>query len=160
MTDLPRIARARAEAPYRIHIEWADGRKDGVDLQGVIEGFPPFAPLRDPGLFAQAAVTGFGSGIEWPNGLDYSAASLRHLAEAQAEMSGADFRRWQEEMHLSTRETADIFGVTANTVKNYRKRRRLPLAIKVACSALRNDRETFLALFRPRRAGRPRGPAA
>lgn len=160
MSDLPRIATVRAEAPYRLHIDWIDGRTDAVDMRGIVEGFEPFAPLRDPDLFAQVAVAGFGSGVEWPNGLDYSAMSLAHVAEAQADMSGQDFRRWQEEMCLSIQETADIFGVTANTVKNYRKLEKLPIAVKVACRALENDRETFFALYRRRYTGRPRKHSA
>ncbi len=156
MSPLPRLARVKAAEGHRLRLSWADGGASIVDMTGVINGFEPFAPLKDVALFAQAKVTGHGSGIEWPGGLDFSAASLAHLAAEQTPMSGRDLERWQRVMGLSLRETADIFGVTVGTVKNYRKLDKLPIALQIACRTMRSNPETFWALYRPRVRGRPR----
>ncbi|EWY41526.1 hypothetical protein N825_28235 [Skermanella stibiiresistens SB22] len=60
-------------------------------------------------------------------------------------------------MGLSIQETADLFGVSPSTIKEYRKARQLPIAWRIACRAMRNDHETFLAHYRPRLTGRPKG---
>ncbi|UEM18418.1 helix-turn-helix transcriptional regulator [Skermanella mucosa] len=156
MNTLRRIDKISASAPYLLHVTWRDGGDDEVDMTGVVNGLDIFAPLKDPELFATVEVVDWGSGIEWRNGLDYSSDSLAHLAEEQRDMAGPDLREWQEEMGLSIQETADLFGVAPSTVKEYRKAQRLPIAWQIACRAMRKDRETFLAHFRPRLAGRPR----
>jgi len=156
MTELRRIKAIRPVAPSTIHIKWRDGGADVVDLAGAIADFAPFAPLRDPALFAKAKIAAYGAGIEWPNGLDYSADSLAHIAAEQRAMSGADFRRWQSEMGLSLQETADALGVTVTTVKNYRNAEAVPVAVSIACAALARRDESFFARYRPRTLGRPR----
>src|SRR4029077_1948884 len=94
--------------------------------------------------------------IEWPNGLDYSADSLAHIAAEQRTMSGADFKHWQTEMGLSLQETADALGVTVTTVKNYRNAAAVPVTVGIACAALGRRDESFFARYRPRARGRPR----
>jgi hypothetical protein len=42
----------------------------------VICGARHFETLKDPRVFAQIKVIGFGSGVGWPNGLGYSANAL------------------------------------------------------------------------------------
>jgi len=160
VTTLRRIESVSVEAPCLLRIVWHDGGTDTIDMTGAIRGLDLFAPLRDPAAFAQVEVIDYGSGIEWSNGIDYSADSLANLAEEQCEMTGADFRRWQAEMGLSLQETADLFGWSLSTVKSYRRARTLPIAVQIACRAMRRDRETFLARYRPRLAGRPRRSAA
>jgi hypothetical protein len=159
-TTLRRIASVSAEPRYRLRIVWRDGETDTVDMTGVVRGLNLFAPLRDPAAFARVVVIDHGSGIEWSNGLDYSSDSLAHLAAEQSDMSGADFRRWQAEMGLSLQETADLFGWSLSTVKSYRRARALPIAVQIACRAMHRDRDTFLARYRPRVAGRPHKSAA
>ena len=144
-----------------MRITWRDGRTDFVDMAGVVAAFAPFEPLRDPPAFAAVHVADWGSGVEWDNGLDYASDSLDRLAEEQRDMVGADFRRWQAEMGLSIQETADLFEVAASTVKEYRKpERKLPIAWQIACRAMKNDRKTFLARYRPPLTGRPKKQVA
>jgi len=159
-TSLRRIHSVSAEKPYLLRIVWRDGGTDIVDMTGPVCGLKLFTPLRDHAAFAQVEVVDHGSGVEWRNGLDYSSDSLVHLAAEQSEMTGADFRRWQAEMGLSLQETADLFGWSLSTVKSYRRARALPIAVQIACRAMRRDRETFLARYRPRLTGRPRRIAA
>jgi len=151
-----RIASVQAHEPSKLTIAWRDGGIDTVDLTGVIAGFDPFAPLQDFALFRTATVVGHGSGIEWDNGLSYSADSLECVAEEQKVQTGDDFKEWQKSFNLSLQETADLFGVAVTTVKAYRKLNVLPVAVQIACSAMTRDKDVFLARYRPRISGRPK----
>jgi hypothetical protein len=156
MSKLPRIRAIKVEKPFTLRVQWQDGTADLVDMTGAIAGFEPFAPLKDRGLFDRAKVIERGTGIEWPNGLDFSAGSLAHIAAEQKKMTGEDFKRWQSDMSLSLQETADALGVTASTVKNYRNADEIPVTVQLACRAIARDKETFFARYRPRVTGRPR----
>lgn len=160
MNTLRRIERVDAVAPCSLSIKWRDGATDFVDMTGIVYGLKPFAPLREFDLFRTVTTVDWGSGVEWSNGLDYSSDSLVALAEEQRNMAGADFTAWQKKMGLSIRETADLFGVAPSTVKDYRKAKALPIAWQIACRAMADDRETFLAHYRPRIVGRPRRKTA
>lgn len=151
-----RIANVQAHAPSSLTVTWRDGGVDTIDLAGVIAGFEPFAPLRDFALFGTATVVGHGSGIEWENGLNYSADSLECVADEQRVQTGEDFKAWQKSFDLSLQETADLFGVAVTTVKAYRKVDVLPVAVRIACSAMKRERDVFLAHYRPRTNGRPK----
>jgi hypothetical protein len=128
-------------------------------MSGVIDSKELFRTLKDYDRFDTARVVAHGSGIEWDNGLDYSADSLEVMAEQQRGMSGQDFADWMKEMGISLQEAADLFGVVPSTIKAYRKSQRLPVAIQIACRALKNDPDLFLARYHPRVAGRPRKEA-
>ena len=80
MSELPRIDKVRVERPYTLNIRWRQGGRDRVDLSDMVNRFPPFATLKDERAFAAARVVDFGTGIEWRNGLDISAAVLHRLA--------------------------------------------------------------------------------
>lgn len=154
---LRRIRSVSALPGHRLRIRWRDKGEDTVDIIGVVAGNPVFAPLADAAAFADVRVVAYGSGIEWGNGLDYSADFLVILAENQRRMTGDDFRRWKQRMHLSLREVADLFGMATSTIKTYLAAdRELPVAFQIACLAMQRDREVLLARYRPRRAGRPR----
>ena len=160
MTKPQRIRSVEALPHHRLRVGWRDGSTDVIDMTGVIEGNPLFAALRDEAAFAKVRPVAYGSGIEWVAGPDYSVDSLTFLAESQRRMTGADFRRWKQRMHLSLKEVADLFGMATSTMKTYLvPERELPVAFQIACLAMQRDRDVFLARFRPRRAGRPRGPA-
>lgn len=151
-----RIENLKLGEPFKLTVYWRDGGIASVDMAGVIGGFDLFAPLKDLALFATAKAVNHGGGIGWDNGLDFSADSLQHLADEQMKMSGNDFTAWQRDMGLSIAETADLFGVGVTTIKAYRKLELLPPAIQIACRAMRRDRETFFAHYRPRITGRPK----
>lgn len=71
---MQRVVKAFALEPYRIEVEFSDGLRGVVDLSDRLFG-PMFAPLRDPGLFAQLRVDEFGA-ICWPNGADLAPDAL------------------------------------------------------------------------------------
>ena len=161
MTDLPTITGVEAMPGKRLRVRWQDDRETVVDLTGVVADFKPFAPLSDPAEFATVTVAGYGSGIAWDGGLDYSADSLRQLADDQSAWTGEDVTRWQDHLGLSNQEAADLLGVALSTFKVYRTPARpIPTNVKIACRALERDRSLFQALYRPRTTGRPRNQAS
>lgn len=87
---LPRIKTAKVMAPYTLRVAWQDGRIDTVNLEGMIAEFAPFAPLREPAMFATVRVMEYGDGLEWEGGFDYSADTLRQLADDQRVQASED----------------------------------------------------------------------
>lgn len=163
IASLPRVKTVRPGAkPYTLMVTWADGRRTVVDMTGVVSRSPRFESLRDPEAFAAVRPITHGWGIGWASGLDYSARSLDRLAREQQPMTGRDFARWQRTLALSNREAADVLGLSLGTVKNYRRHKGvLPAVVRIACTALADDRTAFFAHYRPRYTGRPRRqPAA
>ena len=72
-----RIGAVEAEPGCRLKITWQDGGETVVDMTGVIHKQEYFASLRDPSAFRQVAIIDYGTGIEWANGIDYSADFLK-----------------------------------------------------------------------------------
>jgi hypothetical protein len=106
---------------------------------------------------------GYGSGVGWDNGLDYSAATLRTLAEQQRSLSGRHLAEFEARHGLNTAETAALFDVAERTVRSYRDADVLPEAIAMALRALDSDPTVFAAHYRPiarRGRGRPQKAAA
>jgi hypothetical protein len=70
---------------------WADGTKERVDLTGLIYRSRHFRRFLDhPTAFRKVRVADFGGGIEWENGLDYGADTLKTMADEQRPVSGSD----------------------------------------------------------------------
>lgn len=160
MEELKRLKSVSAVRgkPYTLRVTWRDGRKDTVDMTGVVHRLAAFAPLRDPARFRNMRVVADGLGIGWNGELDYSARSLRLLAEEQRTLSGADLVEFERQAGLTTRETAEILDVAPRTVATYRRSTRLPRAIGSMLRSLRNDPVVLAAYYRPlaRPRGRPR----
>ena len=144
--------------PYTLRVTWQGGGKDVVDMTGVVHRLSAFAPLRDLAAFRKVRAIADGLGIGWNGNLDYSARSLRLLAEEQRTLSGADLVEFESKAGLTTRETAQIFDVAPRTVASYRRSLRLPRAIGSMLRSLRNDPAVLAAYYRPlsRPRGRPR----
>ena len=162
--ELPRIRRVHpGDEPLTLTIDWADGTRSTVNLAGVIASFKPFAPLAEPELFRQARVIAYGSGIGWPDGLDYSADSLWMVAEEQRAMTTEEFRAWQDKLGLTVIEAAEILGFSPRTIKTYRTGYGIiPKAVTALCRSTLRDPTVFGAHFRPlakSRRGRPRKSA-
>ena len=144
--------------PYSLRVTWRDGSTDTANMTGVVHRLAAFAPLRDPAAFRKVRVIADGLGIGWSGGLDYSARSLRLLAEEQRTLSGADLVDFERKAGLTTRETAQIFDVAPRTVASYRRSPRLPRAIGSMLRSLRSDPAVLAAYYRP--LARPRGRPA
>jgi hypothetical protein len=74
-----------------LNVTWADGGKSRVDLTGLIHRSRHFQIfLKGPAAFRRVYVADFGGGIEWENGLDYGADTLKMMADEQRPVTGAD----------------------------------------------------------------------
>ena len=98
-------------------------------------------------------------GIEWENGLDYGADTLKMMADERRPVSGADLVAFESDLNLSTSETAALLGLAERTVRAYRRAERLPQSIAIAIRTIRASNTVLAAHYRPvgqRRRGRPR----
>lgn len=75
-----------AQREYYLAIMWQDGGQSIVDIKDVVSQLPYFASLKDEGAFQNVSVVDYGTGIEWSNGIDYSADSLEVMATEQASL--------------------------------------------------------------------------
>ena len=123
MDTLPRVkAVGAARAPWTVNVSWADGTKDRVDLTGLIHRSRHFRVfLGRSSNFRKVRVAPFGAGIEWENGLDYGADTLKMMADEQRPVSGADLIAFESGLNLSTAETAALLGLAERTVRGDRR---------------------------------------
>lgn len=151
-----RISALELVGGFVLRARFADGCEVEADLAGLIDRSPHFRVFaEDREAFERFALVDGGSGIEWENGVDFSAGALLRLGLAQVEMTGAAFADWIKAHSLSLNEAADLFGVTRHTIMNYRRRQAVPQPIKIMCDAMDRDPTLFYARLRPRRPGRP-----
>jgi hypothetical protein len=158
---LPRIRSVQAsKAPLSLDVIWNDGTKSRIDMTGLVHSsrhFKVFA--QDAAAFRCVKPVGYGTGIGWENGLDYSAATLRTLAQQQQTLSGKHLSEFEARHDLNTAETAALFDVAERTVRSYRETKALPEPIAIALRAFDSDPTVFAAHYRPvTRRGRGRPP--
>jgi Protein of unknown function (DUF2442) len=164
MDTLPRVkAVSAARAPWTVNVSWANGTKDRVDLTGLIHRSRHFRVfLGRSSNFRKVRVAPFGAGIEWENGLDYGADTLKMMADEQRPVSGADLIAFESGLNLSTAETAALLGLAERTVRGYRRAKRLPQSVAIAIRTIRASNTVLAAHYRPvgqRGRGRPRKEA-
>jgi len=70
----------------RLYVGFEDGVKGKVDLLDCLFG-SMFEPLKDPKLFAQVDIDGYGA-VFWPNGADLAPDALyRQLADRHQDVN-------------------------------------------------------------------------
>lgn len=149
MHRLESVSAVRGQ-PCWLRLVWDDGRADTVDLSGVIYRYAVFAALRDnPRLFRSVRRIDRGYGIAWSRQMDYSAQSLRRLADEQRPMSGEELRSFEAQNNLTAAETAAVLGVAVRTVKAYRRAKRLPVPVAIAVRAMLAEPALLAAHYRP-----------
>jgi len=151
MDTLPRVKAVNAaRAPWTVNVTWADGTKDRVDLTGLIHRSRHFRVFLDnPAAFRKVHLSAFGGGIEWQNGLDYGADTLKMMADEQRPVSGRDLVAFESELKLSTAETAALLGLAERTVRAYRTAKRLPQSVAIAIRTIRASNTVLAAHYRP-----------
>lgn len=164
MDTLPRLKDVSAvRAPWTLNVTWRDGSKDRVDLTGLIHRSRHFRVfLGQPSIFRKVRVAHFGAGIEWHNGLDYGADTLKMMADEQTPVGGRDLAAFERALNLSTAETAALLGLAERTVRAYRRAKRLPQSIAIAMRTIRASDTVLAAHYRPvghRVRGRPKKQA-
>src|SRR5258708_13297552 len=112
MDTLPGVDAVGATgAPGMLIAAWANGSKDRVDLTGLIHRSRHFRVFLDQAAaFRKVRVADFGGGIEWENGLDYGADTLKMMADEQRPMTGADLVKFQAPLALRTPETPALLA--------------------------------------------------
>jgi len=158
---LPRVKSVHAaRVPWTLKVTWADGTKDRVDLTGLVHRSRHFRVfLNQPGAFRKVRVADFGGGVEWENGLDYGADTLKMTADEQRPLRGKDLSAFQSELNLTTAETAALLGLAERTVRAYRGAKELPRSVAIALRAIRASNTVLAAHYRPaghRGRGRPK----
>jgi Protein of unknown function (DUF2442) len=87
---IPRISTAEAVIHGVLKLRFLDGYEGVVDLRPLIDRGKIFAPLRDPGRFAEVSVGEYGHSIGWVGDdgseIDLGAGNLRLKAESQAQL--------------------------------------------------------------------------
>jgi hypothetical protein len=161
MDILPRVKSVTAgKKDWLLDVVWSDNRKTRVDLTGLVHRSKHFHAFVDnPKAFQNVAPVSFGSGIGWGNGLDYSAATLRTLAEEQRPMKGKDLTAFEQKYDLNTAEVAALLEISERTVRAYKTADVLPTTVAMSLRSLDADPARFAAHFRPierRERGRPR----
>lgn len=158
MDVLPRVkAVSPGRAPLTLTVEWNDGAKSKVDMTGLVYSSRHFRVFADDAeAFRQVKPDEFGTGIEWANGLDYSARTLKMLAEEQKPMSGRLLDAFQQKFKLNIEETAGLLKVTPKTIRNWRASAELPATVSIVLRRFERDPTAFAAHYRPVKL-KPRG---
>lgn len=163
-TTLPRVKSVSSAKHFALNIEWQDGSRSKADLTGLVHSSRHFGRFAtDMAAFRKVRPDEFGTGIEWENGLDYSAAALKTLADEQKPMSGASLVRFETSRGLNTHETACLFSVTDRTIQTLRKSPQLPAQFAIALRRFETDSTIFAAHYRPvevKPRGRPKSAPA
>lgn len=87
-----RLTKIEPAAGYRVRVEFADGLTAELDLTGLLDEGPIFAPLRDPAFFA--AVKLHRGAPLWGDDLDLSPGAMRAWAEAGRLLSIEETDEW------------------------------------------------------------------
>lgn len=78
---LYRIEKALPRRDHTVAIVWSDGAEAVIDLSPVVAKGKVFTALQDPGFFVDnMRVADDRLGLEWPDGVDFSADGLRFMA--------------------------------------------------------------------------------
>ncbi|MGM4982428.1 DUF2442 domain-containing protein [Rhizobium sp. 11_C7_N12_5] len=143
-TPLPRAAKAEWIEKRLVRITWKNGKTSVVDLAPALLSRRVYMPLReDDALFAQLKVDEYGTGIEWPGGLDFSALWLSKLPSA--EFDNASFRDAMDDLGMTLDGMAAALEISRRQVADYRKAKPIPRNVAYATrylvdSAQKNDR--------------------
>ena len=81
------VSEVAAVGPGVLLVTWDDGVKRRVELSAQLRGPAVLDMLNVPEVFRDVSVVLGGGGVEWLNGADYSARSLRIWSDEQLELS-------------------------------------------------------------------------
>lgn len=140
--------------PFVLALTWQDGRKQTVNLHGLLASRPKLSQLFvDSGDFADVGIVAWGHGVEWANGVDCAAEMLGAIADIQATMTKngtKTFCEWQDARKLSAGEAGELLGYKTAQIANFRSgKSKLPTAVRIAIHAMNKDPNLFAALYNP-----------
>lgn len=130
-----RLKAAAHIAGFLVRITWADGVAELKDLEPIILNQSSLAPLRvDSAVFRSVGVSDDGSRLTWPNGCSVSARAVSRLPHP--EMSAADFRSLQADMHLNAEALGSLLGLSRRAITGYRAGTTIPRHVALAMKYL------------------------
>ena len=148
----PRVTALAVEHPATLLVTWHDGSHSRHNLARVVADKAWAAPLRDPAVFASAAIEDDGWQIVWPDtDVAFSADGLWEDAHPPARpaapwMSADDFTGWMREMDFTFPRAADALAVSPRMLKYYAAGTHdIPKTVWLACAQLAAERVRRLA---------------
>ncbi|WP_165214302.1 DUF2442 domain-containing protein [Affinirhizobium pseudoryzae] len=136
---LPRIRMVEPLDDRLLRVTWASGQEQVVDLAPALLSRRVFMPLRqDDALFRAVTVEEFGTAIEWPGGIDFSALWLSKLPPV--DFGNADFRKAMDELGMTLEGMAAALEISRRQVADYRKAKPIPRSIAYATRYLMDQR--------------------
>ena len=157
---LARVKTVSAGPGFTLSVAWQDGTRAKANLTGLIHSSKHFSVFAtEPAAFRKVKVVAWGDGIEWENGLDYSANTLRELADEQKPMKGKELCKFVEAKKLNNEEFAGLLGCTVKTVRAYYASREVPQWVAITVRCFQRDDTIFAAHYRPvdvKPRGRPK----
>lgn len=117
------LTRVQAGTGYTLALKFADGQSFQVDLTDVIGRHPTLAALKEPAIFATAAVGDWGGSVIWSQDdeLELAVDNLRALAIEQA--GGYSHQRvieWMALHNLTLNAGARALGLSRRMLAYYR----------------------------------------
>ncbi|TAY75189.1 DUF2442 domain-containing protein [Rhizobium ruizarguesonis] len=130
-TPLPRAAKAEWIEKRLVRITWKSGKTSVVDLAPALLSRRVYIPLRDDDdLFAKLCVDEYGTGIEWPGGIDFSALWLSKLPSV--EFDNESFRDAMDDLGMTLEGMAAALDISRRQVADYRKAKPIPRNVAYA----------------------------
>lgn len=87
MTSLLNVTKVKVAGPGVLEVTWNDGVTRTVDLRARMTRHPVLEMLAVPEVFRDVSVVPGGGGVEWVNGADFSARSLRMWSDEEIAMN-------------------------------------------------------------------------
>lgn len=147
---MTRLAQVSSVEPYRLNLTWEDGTSQTADLAGLIalsRHFKVFA--TDPTAFAKVRVVNWGHGLEWENGLDYSAENIKRIADEQQTIDSVKLLcDFQDRFGLTNAQAGRALGYKVSQIKNFRSgTSRISHSVQVAINAMMENPVLLYAQF-------------
>jgi len=130
-----RVASVKPAGEYALRIQWTNGKKLPVDLRDIVHRLKGLRALRDPTVFARAAVGGGGHSVVWPGDINIGAARLLELGlEQNGRADALEFIRWRWRYGLSLTAAAEALGLSRRQVAYYASgEQEVPRYVLLAC---------------------------
>jgi hypothetical protein len=143
-SPIPRIAKAERLEKRLVRITWKSGDVTVLDLAPALLSRRVYIPLRDDDeLFASFQVDEYGTALEWPGDIDFSALWLSKLPSV--EFDNEAFREAMDDLGMTLEGMAAALDISRRQVADYRKAKPIPrnvaFATRYLVEATRKDED-------------------
>lgn len=111
-----------SDEPFVLTLIWEDGSQQTANLSGLVNFSRHFIAFSgDPASFNKVSIINWGHGIEWENGLDYSAENLARIANEQLDEDDQILiKEFQSQFKLTNEQTGQALGYKKSQIKNFK----------------------------------------